>query len=83
MLLPLSAFAEGTITLYNHDEELYLTNDIETYNNHYYISVDDLYELELNWELSDSLYIESYYNELIILLENYLLHYKQYINLNI
>ena len=66
MLLPLSAFAEGTITLYNHDEELYLTNDIETYNNHYYISVDDLYELELNWELSDSLYIESYYNELII-----------------
>lgn len=66
MLLPLSAFAEGTITLYNHDEEVYLTNDIETYNNHYYISVEDLYELELNCELSDSLYIESYYNELII-----------------
>ena len=66
MLLPLSAFAEGKITLYNHDEEVYLTNDIETYNNHYYISVEDLYELELNWKLSDSLYIESYYNDLII-----------------
>lgn len=66
MLLPLSAFAEGTITLYNHDEEVYLTNDIETYNNYYYISVEDLYELELNWKLSDSLYIESYYNDLII-----------------
>ena len=66
MLLPLSAFAEGIITLYNHDEEVYLTNDIEIYNNHYYISVEDLYELELNWKLSDSLYIESYYNDLII-----------------